>query len=188
MRVEDEPTTGFRHPERLDEYLIYHLHAVTRAATTGIDVHLRRTLGISRRDWRVLAFLADMPQGVGLTEFAASAGLDKVVASRRVTSLVDRGLVARTRHAEDGRAVVLRLTPRGQAQHAAARQATAGYNARFAACLSAEEAAMLQAVLPRLAAQAGAFLRDERQGPIHGQDPVPDPLAQAWRASACLDD
>ncbi|MBU4610574.1 MarR family transcriptional regulator [Achromobacter sp. GG226] len=185
---DDAAPSGFRQPARLDEYLIFHLHASTRAATAGIDVHLRRTVGISRRDWRVLAFLAESPQGQGLTALAASAGLDKVVASRLVASLVDRGLVARTRDVQDGRAVVLRLTTRGEDRHAAARVATTRYNTRLAACLSAEEAEMLEAVLPRLAERARQFWRAERTEPSGAPEGWPDPLHMAWRPSGSEDD
>src|SRR5919197_1381157 len=44
---------------------------------------------------------------------AASMGIDSSTVTRQVAPLVDTGLVKRTSHPEDGRAVVLQLSPRG---------------------------------------------------------------------------
>jgi DNA-binding MarR family transcriptional regulator len=43
-------------------------------------------------------------------------GIDSSTVTRQVAPLVDTGLVKRTSHPEDGRAVVLQLSPRGEAR------------------------------------------------------------------------
>ncbi len=43
-------------------------------------------------------------------------GIDSSTVTRQVAPLVDTGLVKRTSHPEDGRAVVLQLSPRGLAR------------------------------------------------------------------------
>jgi DNA-binding MarR family transcriptional regulator len=43
-------------------------------------------------------------------------GIDSSTVTRQVAPLVDTGLVKRTSHPEDGRAVVLQLSPRGQSR------------------------------------------------------------------------
>ncbi|CAL9454473.1 hypothetical protein SUDANB132_02503 [Streptomyces sp. enrichment culture] len=51
---------------------------------------------------------------MGVKALAASMGIDSSTVTRQVAPLVDTGLVKRTSHPEDGRAVVLQLSPRGQ--------------------------------------------------------------------------
>ncbi|MBV2356464.1 MarR family transcriptional regulator [Streptomyces sp. J2-1] len=53
---------------------------------------------------------------MGVKALAASMGIDSSTVTRQVAPLVDSGLVKRTSHPEDGRAVVLQLSPRGTAR------------------------------------------------------------------------
>ncbi|MEQ8146996.1 MarR family transcriptional regulator [Streptomyces sp. CNH189] len=53
---------------------------------------------------------------MGVKALAASMGIDSSTVTRQVAPLVDTGLVTRTSHPEDGRAVVLQLSPGGQAR------------------------------------------------------------------------
>ncbi|MER5180221.1 MarR family transcriptional regulator [Streptomyces sp. NPDC002896] len=53
---------------------------------------------------------------MGVKALAASMGIDSSTVTRQVAPLVDTGLVKRTSHPEDGRAVVLQLSPRGHAR------------------------------------------------------------------------
>src|SRR3954468_7282417 len=58
---------------------------------------------------------------MGVKALAASMGIDSSTVTRQVAPLVDTGLVKRTSHPEDGRAVVLELSPRGHARLAEVR-------------------------------------------------------------------
>jgi len=53
---------------------------------------------------------------MGVKALAAGMGIDSSTVTRQVAPLVDAGLVTRTSHPEDGRAVVLKLSPRGAAR------------------------------------------------------------------------
>ncbi|MER7488587.1 MarR family transcriptional regulator [Streptomyces sp. NPDC126497] len=53
---------------------------------------------------------------MGVKALAASMGIDSSTVTRQVAPLVETGLVKRTSHPEDGRAVVLQLSPRGQSR------------------------------------------------------------------------
>ena len=53
----------------------------------------------------------------GLNELAAELFLDKSTASRVVASLERKGYVSRAPHPEDGRAIVLTVTPAGRRLH-----------------------------------------------------------------------
>ncbi|MFF7383296.1 MarR family transcriptional regulator [Streptomyces griseoluteus] len=58
---------------------------------------------------------------MGVKALAASMGIDSSTVTRQVAPLVDSGLVKRTSHPEDGRAVVLQLSPRGATRLAEVR-------------------------------------------------------------------
>ncbi|PZT76323.1 MULTISPECIES: MarR family winged helix-turn-helix transcriptional regulator [unclassified Streptomyces] len=58
----------------------------------------------------------DLEGPMGVKALAAGMGIDSSTVTRQVAPLVDTGLVKRTSHPEDGRAVVLQLSPRGQAR------------------------------------------------------------------------
>ncbi|MFE9608715.1 MarR family winged helix-turn-helix transcriptional regulator [Streptomyces sp. NPDC006012] len=58
----------------------------------------------------------DQEGPMGVKALAASMGIDSSTVTRQVAPLVDTGLVKRTSHPEDGRAVVLQLSPRGAAR------------------------------------------------------------------------
>ncbi|MGC5346329.1 MarR family winged helix-turn-helix transcriptional regulator [Streptomyces sp. DT24] len=53
---------------------------------------------------------------MGVKALAAGMGIDSSTVTRQVAPLVDTGLVKRTSHPDDGRAVVLDLSPRGRSR------------------------------------------------------------------------
>ncbi|MGQ4512041.1 MarR family transcriptional regulator [Streptomyces sp. DW26H14] len=58
----------------------------------------------------------DLEGPMGVKALAAGMGIDSSTVTRQVAPLVDTGLVKRTSHPEDGRAVVLELSERGHAR------------------------------------------------------------------------
>ena len=63
----------------------------------------------------------DQEGPMGVKALAAGMGIDSSTVTRQVAPLVDSGLVKRTSHPEDGRAVVLQLSPRGASRLAQVR-------------------------------------------------------------------
>ncbi|GAA4676114.1 MarR family transcriptional regulator [Streptomyces chumphonensis] len=63
----------------------------------------------------------DQEGPTGVKALAAGMGIDSSTVTRQVAPLVDAGLVSRTSHPEDGRAVVLELSARGAARLAQVR-------------------------------------------------------------------
>jgi DNA-binding MarR family transcriptional regulator len=53
---------------------------------------------------------------MGVKALAEGMGIDSSTVTRQVAPLVETGLVKRTSHPDDGRAVVLALSPRGEAR------------------------------------------------------------------------
>lgn len=120
----------------------------------------RREVGISRRDWRILAFVGKYPQ-LSLKRLAELAALDTVVASRCVALLVRRGMIANVRLPSNKRITVLTLTEAGRVLYERAWAAGQRYNVEFVACLNDSEADMLDALLRRLEARAGEMTQRE---------------------------
>ncbi|AEW96201.1 MULTISPECIES: MarR family winged helix-turn-helix transcriptional regulator [Streptomycetaceae] len=58
----------------------------------------------------------DREGAMGVKALAEGMGIDSSTVTRQVAPLVESGLVKRTSHPEDGRAVVLALSPRGRAR------------------------------------------------------------------------
>ncbi len=166
-------------PARLADFINYRIYHLNRVALTASGLHLRARAGVSRREWRMLSFLGEQP-GTRLTELADSAGLDKVLASRAVHALVERGLVRRDTREQDRRAAAFSLTAEGEAIYQVAFAEARAFNARLAACLSEEEAAQLSHCLDKLHAQAEHLLTESRALPRTVPAPADDPLA-LWR-------
>ena len=109
----------------------------------------------------------DQEGPMGVKALAGGMGIDSSTVTRQVAPLVDSGLVKRTSHPEDGRAVVLQLSPRGKARLEEVRssrrelmaQVTDGWTVeerdmfcdlltRFNGALSAAHGAVPQAAAP----------------------------------------
>lgn len=152
-------TSGtLQEPERLVDFINYRLYHLSRVAMAASGQHLRSAAGVSRREWRMLAFLGEQP-GTRLTELAASAGLDKVLASRAVHALMEKGLVHKTVRAGDRRAAAFTLSEAGEAVYAAAFARAREFNRELAACLDPEEARVFSRCLDKLHEQAMTMLR-----------------------------
>lgn len=149
-----------KRPAHIDEFLLYRLHTLTRIATQGVGLMFRRDIGVSRREWRVLAFVGRFPD-LNLTRLADLAGLDTVIASRSVTQLVRRGLLVNTRAPANKRVSVLRLTEAGEAVHARAHAAARRYNMEIAACMTDDEARLLETLMNKLEARASELTERE---------------------------
>lgn len=84
-----------------------------------------------------------------------------VVASRCVANMVNKGLIAKTRLPQNKRLTVLTLTEAGRLAYEQARLSGQRYNAEFAACLSNEEAHLLDGLLKRMEQQAAQLTQRE---------------------------
>jgi len=85
---------------------------------------------------------------------AAQANLNKGQASRAAQALVDQGLVCKEDRPDDGRGVVLSLTPAGRKLFKRTMQLIAQRNNDIFGCLNAKEQATLSGLFDRLIAHA----------------------------------
>lgn len=154
------PPPALKAPRDIEEFVIYRIHQLVMLARRGAGAMYERELGISRREWRVLSFVAKYP-GLGLTNLSRTSGIDTVVASRCVSDMAAHGLLAKSRQPGNKRLTVLDLTARGQAVYERALSLGRAYNSEFAACLSDAEARVLDELLGRLEATAARLTARE---------------------------
>ncbi|WP_079038255.1 MarR family winged helix-turn-helix transcriptional regulator [Streptomyces sp. NBRC 110028] len=91
----------------------------------------------------------DQEGPMGVKALAGGMGIDSSTVTRQVAPLVDSGLVKRTSHPEDGRAVVLQLSPRGKARLEEVRSSRRELMAQVTDGWTAEERDMFCDLLTR---------------------------------------
>lgn len=134
-------------PERLDELLLYRLSIVTRSASRPMVRIFEGELGITRRHWHLLALVTEHG-GLSPSCIGELAGLDRPRVSRAVADLRAMGLVERS--AGRGRSHTVTVTDAGAAMYERAFARVAAFNASLASVISAEDRAVLDALLARL--------------------------------------
>ena len=153
------PTNRLTQPKSLDDMLLYVLWQLQAAARRPVVRLCEAQFGITRREWRMLAQLADS-EGMPSSALAERAGLDRAQTSRAVGALVQKGLVVRTPRPGNRREVLLHLTERGRALYAALLPRVAAINQELLSVLSETEVATLDALVQRLRAQAERMVED----------------------------
>ena len=153
------PTNRLTQPKSLDDMLLYVLWQLQAAARRPVVRLCEAEFGITRREWRMLAQLADS-EGMPSSALAERAALDRAQTSRAVSALVQKGLVVRTPRPGNRREVLLHLTERGRALYAALLPRVAAINQELLSVLSASEVATLDALVQRLRAQAERMVED----------------------------
>ncbi|WP_041675661.1 MarR family winged helix-turn-helix transcriptional regulator [Ramlibacter tataouinensis] len=145
-------------PSVLDDLLLYRLNRLL-ATAGGMVIRLcEGRFGITRREWRVLALLAEQ-EGLLSSELAVRAQLDRARTSRAVTSLVAKKLVARVCGPADRRQARLSLTAPGRALHQQLFPLVRGINQQLLSALSPRQVAQLDASFAALQAQADRMLQ-----------------------------
>lgn len=106
---------GLRHPSAAHASAFLGLVRAGETLEQGLDATLRAAHGLSLRAFEVLLHLAVFsPDGaLRMAELTDQAPLSQSRVSRLVAELDSRGLVNRSRAAEDSRGVTVTITPRG---------------------------------------------------------------------------
>jgi len=113
---------------------------------------LTRDSGLSGADYSVLVPLSEEPGGVlRARELGTQIGWDRSRLSHHITRMEKRGLVAREECAEDGRGLMVRLTPAGRrAIEGAAPEHAEAVHRYFFDLVSKKELEVLAAVFGRV--------------------------------------
>jgi DNA-binding MarR family transcriptional regulator len=116
-----------------------------------MEADLENETGLALADFDVLAQLAAAGGRLRMTDLANRALISRSGMTRRVTRLVDEGLVRRAEADGDGRGVVVVLTSAGGARLAATAPVHARSVARyFVSRLDNEELALLETALAKV--------------------------------------
>ena len=137
----------------LDDLLLYRLARVLATASTPVVRLCEGRFGITRREWRMLALLAEHG-ALQPSQLAERARLDRARTSRALSSLVGKRLVDRAAASGDRRCAQVWLTEAGQALHAQLFPLVVQINRELAASLQAAEVELLEGALDRLERQA----------------------------------
>jgi DNA-binding MarR family transcriptional regulator len=98
--------------------------------------------------------------GAGLTEFSRVLGTSKQRAGQLVDTLVARGYLERRPHPEDGRRIIICLTPRGEGAAEVIRGSIDASDAALASAVGAQDVATMRRVLGTLVGDPAAAPAD----------------------------
>lgn len=140
-------------PVEHDDLLNYRLKRLLAIAGAPAVRLCEGRYGITRQEWRVLAALVESGP-MSPSQLAERTQLERAVASRRFTSLVDKRFAARSVQPGDARRAQVSATPAGQRVYAALFPQLAAINRRLMEALDAAEALALERALDKLTAQA----------------------------------
>src|SRR5690606_33754666 len=139
----------------LERFLPYRLSVLANRISGEIARLYERRFDLTIPEWRTMAVLGRFGP-MSANEVAERTRMDKVRVSRAVARLARKKRLARRPDPDDGRRVVLALSPQGRAVFEEIVPLALGVEARLLAPLSAAERAMLERVLTRLEACASA--------------------------------
>jgi DNA-binding MarR family transcriptional regulator len=145
---------------RLADFLPYLLSVTTNAVSDLIAREYRAAYGLKIPEWRVMAVLGDAGARTQ-RELVDLTRMDKVAVNRACRIMAERGLIARSPNARDGRSHHLALTPAGQAMHEAIMPHAQAIETRLFAALAPDERAQLKDLLARLSAKVAELERQE---------------------------
>lgn len=137
----------------LDRTLTYRLHQLHKLTDADSQAAYPERTGLTMSDGRCLTTIGTF-EPLSVKELAEKANLNKGQASRAAQALVDQGLVHKDDHPDDGRGVVLTLTPAGRQVFQRAMDMVTQRNEDIFGCLTAKEQATLSTMFDRLIAHA----------------------------------
>jgi DNA-binding MarR family transcriptional regulator len=144
---------ALREPQRLDELLNFRLHRLHTLSGAPVVRLLEGRHGITRREWRLLALLADRGP-LSPSELAEQGQLDRARTSRSIGALVDKELIQRLTLPADPRRARISLTVSGQRLYADVFPQVADLNRQLVSVLDDATLNALDSALQRLTDQA----------------------------------
>jgi DNA-binding MarR family transcriptional regulator len=138
---------------RLSDFLPYLLSITSNAVSDRIADEYRARFGLKIPEWRVMAVLGDSGARTQ-RELVGSTRMDKVAVNRACKVLEDRGLLARSPNASDGRSHHLELTEAGRAVHSEIMPLALEMERHLFSTLDPQERVHFKALLARVFEQA----------------------------------
>ncbi|WP_028224817.1 MarR family winged helix-turn-helix transcriptional regulator [Paraburkholderia ferrariae] len=139
----------------LEQFLTYRLHVLNKLSERGSTERYQAKLGVTLPEARLIAAVGAFGP-FSVMELARHANLDKSQASRAAEALMRRGLMQRDASEDDGRLVLVSLTPEGRALYRKVMPVARKWNTDFFSCLDDKERETLRRALDKVieAAQA----------------------------------
>ena len=134
----------------LSRFLPYALNQAAEATSAGFQKHYRLKYGMLRTEWRVLFHLGRYGS-MTATRICERASLHKTKVSRAVHALEHKRFLTREAMAQDRRHETLSLTRQGQGVYADLYQSAKAYDADLGAHFTAQERAVLNKCLEKIA-------------------------------------
>ena len=153
MNTRATPKPSAQPSDALDRTLTYRLHLLHKLTDADSQGAYPEHTGLTLSDGRCLATIGQF-EPLSVKDLAAQSNLNKGQASRAAQALVEQGLVRKEDRPDDGRGVVLSLTPAGCKLFKRTMQLIAQRNEDIFGCLNAKEQAALSALFDRLIAHA----------------------------------
>ena len=147
------PATAAKATDVLDRTLTYRLHLLHKLTDADSQGAYPEHTGLSLSDGRCLATIGNF-EPLSVKDLAAQSNLNKGQASRAAQALADQGLVCKEDRLDDGRGVLLSLTPAGRKLFKRTMQLITHRNNDIFGCLNAKEQATLSGLFDRLIAHA----------------------------------
>lgn len=148
-------------PAHQADFLLYRLYRIHMAAGRLVVRLCEERHGMTRREWRVLSFLAEN-EGVLSSELAERAMLDRARTSRTLTTLAGKGLIQRRPKPHDRREVQIYLSEEGRRVHGDLFPLIAAINQALVQDLSAAQRAALDQIVATVQAKADGLLAGAR--------------------------
>ena len=137
-------------PSALDDHLGYWLRTVSNAVSQGFARRIEGA-GATVAEWVFLRTLYD-GDGVAPSVLAVRMGMTRGAISKLADRLIEKRLVARLPHPQDGRAQSLALTPAGRALVPRLGEIADANDATFFAALTPDERSGLRGLMRKIAA------------------------------------
>ncbi len=146
-------------PQGLGDLLLYRLGRLYATAGTMTLRVCEGEFGITRREWRLLALLADSGP-LQPSQLAENADLDRARTSRALSTLIGKRLVERETMANDRRLALVRLSSQGRALHARMLPRIVEINQALLSELTAADVRRLDALMTLLQQRARALISE----------------------------
>jgi DNA-binding MarR family transcriptional regulator len=146
-----------RQPQRVEDLLLYRVNRFYASAGAMVVRVCEGQFGITRREWRLIAWLADAGE-LSPSALAERASLDRARTSRAISSLVTKGLAERHVVTSDRRLATVRLSPRGRTLQAQLMPRVADINRAILEALIDPEVDQLDHLLDKLQARGAELL------------------------------
>ena len=140
-------------PSHQSELLLFRLYRIHATAGGTVRRACQQTAGLTRREWRVLAFV-EQHEGVLSSELAVRAMLDRARTSKALKELEAKGLVERCPRPSNRREVQVFVTEKGRATNDQLLARAAAINRKLLMGFNEVERELLVDMLARLQSQA----------------------------------